>query len=111
VSIARERAVGALVVVNIVLQMLDGMLTYAGVVHAGLPEGNPLVAYAMLALGPAPALGVLKLQACACLLVVWALRHRSRLAEPALVVSAVAYAVMSLGPWSAVLAPRYLTGS
>ena len=103
-TITRERGVAVLVAFNVLLQVLDGVLTYAGVVRQGLPEGNPLVAWAMAALGPGAALGLLKLEACACLLLVWALRHRSRLVEPALAATAAIYASLSLGPWSAMLA-------
>ena len=110
-TITRERSLTALVVFNVLLQALDGAFTYAGVVHQGWAEGNPLVAHAMGALGPGTALALLKLEACACLLFVWTLRHRSRLAEPALVFTATVYAAMAVGPWSAALAPRYLAWS
>jgi hypothetical protein len=104
VTITRERGLAALVVLNVLLQVLDGVLTYAGVVRQGFPEGNPLVAWAMHALGPGAALSLLKLEACACLLLVWTLRHRSRLVRPALAATAVLYTGLSLGPWSAILA-------
>jgi len=111
VTITRERSLTALVFLNVLLQALDGAFTYAGVVHQGYGEGNPLVAFTMGALGPGAALALLKLEACACVLLVWTLRHRSRLAEPALVFTATVYAAMSIGPWSAALAPRYLGAS
>ena len=101
-----ERGVAALVLVNVVLQLFDGVATYVGL-GAGFGEGNPLLLWAFERLGPASALCLFKLEACACLLVVWQLR-RSRLALPALATSAVVYAGCSLAPWAAALATHYL---
>ncbi|HJQ84230.1 MAG TPA: DUF5658 family protein [Candidatus Binatia bacterium] len=97
-----ERAMLALVGVNLALQVFDGVATYVGV-HAGMAEGNPLLAWALGQLGPASALLLFKLQACACLLLLWRVR-RNRLAAPALVLSATVYVVCSLAPWAAALA-------
>lgn len=102
-----ERAVSALVVLNLLLQVFDGVATWAGV-GLGYGEGNPLVHQAMTLVGTGPALWAFKLQASACVLLVWMLRDRSRLAAPALAFTAALYAVCSFGPWSAVLAPHYL---
>jgi uncharacterized membrane protein len=99
---SRERALVVLVVVNVALQVFDGVATYVGL-HAGLGEGNPVVASAVARLGTGPALILLKLEACACLLALWALR-RSSLAGPALAASAVVYAACSLAPWTLALA-------
>jgi hypothetical protein len=96
-----DRAALVLVVVNLALQLFDGVATYVGL-QAGFAEGNPLLAWALGWAGPAPALLVFKLEACACLLLVWHLR-RSRLALPALAVSAAVYAVCSLTPWTVAL--------
>ncbi len=96
----------ALVYLNVALQVFDGVATYAGV-HAGLREGNPLLAWALGHLGPASALCLFKLQACACLLLLWRAR-RSRLAAPALLLSAAVYVVCSLAPWTAALTELHL---
>ena len=96
-----ERAVFALLLLNLGLQVFDGIATYAGL-RLGFGEGNPLLAGAMTNLGPALALGLTKLSACACLLGVWHAR-RARLALPALVIAAAVYATCSLAPWSAAL--------
>src|SRR2546422_8910295 len=96
-----ERGIFALVCLNFALQVFDGVATYVGI-HAGLPEGNPLLAWALAHMGPF-ALFLFKLQACACLLLLWHAR-RNRLAGPALVFSAAVYAVCSLAPWAAALA-------
>lgn len=103
----REHALGALLLGNLLLQLVDGVVTHIGV-SAGFPEGNPLVARVIDHLGLVPGLVVLKIQACACLGLIWALRHRSVLAAPALAVSATVYLALSIGPWTALLAPTYL---
>jgi uncharacterized membrane protein len=101
-----SRGVTALVLVNFALQLFDGVATYVGL-GAGYAEGNPLLVWAFERMGPASALCLFKLEACACLLLVWHLR-RSRLAVPALTASAVVYASCSLAPWTAALATLYL---
>ncbi len=97
-----ERGMLALVCVNFALQVFDGVATYVGI-HAGLAEGNPLLILALAHIGPASTLLLFKMQACACVLLLWRLR-RNRLAAPALVFSAAVYAACSLAPWAAALA-------
>src|SRR5439155_656471 len=97
-----ERAIFALVCLNLALQVFDGVATYVGV-HAGMAEGNPLLAWALAQVGPGFALVLFKLQACACLLLLWHVR-RNRLAAPALGFSATASVLGSLAPWAAALA-------
>ena len=97
-----ERGMCALVSLNLALQVFDGVATYVGV-HAGMAEGNPLLVWALERVGPGFALFAFKLQACACLLLLWHAR-RNRLAAPALVFSATVYALCSLAPWAAALA-------
>jgi hypothetical protein len=101
-----ERGMLALVCVNLALQLFDGVATYVGV-HAGMAEGNPLLAWALMRLGPASALFLFKLQACLCLFLLWRVRQ-NRLAAPALAVSAAIYVVCSLAPWAAALATLHL---
>lgn len=103
-----QRGVAALFGLNLVFQFLDGVATYVGL-QAGFGEANPLLRSAIDALGPAPALALFKLEACACLFVVWRLRHRSHLAAPALLLSAVVYFTCAIGPWAAALASIHLT--
>jgi hypothetical protein len=111
VSGNQERGLAALVLINLVLQVFDGVATYVGIHHAGFGEGNPLVAWAMRSLGTGPAHWLFKLQACACLLLVWQLGKRSLLARPALALTAALYAAWSFAPWSAALLPLYLVTS
>jgi len=102
---AGQRSVAALVVVNFGLQLFDGVATYVGL-GAGFAEGNPLLVWAFERIGPVSALCLFKLEACACLALVWHLR-RSRLALPALATSALVYASCSLAPWAAALVTFY----
>ena len=102
-----QRSLFALLVLNLVLQMVDGVATYFGLA-TGFGEGNPLLASAIGTMGAAPALVLFKLEACACLLLVWTLR-RSWLAGPALVLSALLYATCAVGPWAVALAWVHLT--
>ena len=96
----------ALVYLNVLLQVFDGVATYVGL-HAGMAEGNPILAWALRQIGPASALCVFKLHACACVLLLWRVRT-NRLAVPALALSAVVYVVCSLAPWAAALAGLHL---
>ncbi|HWP64600.1 MAG TPA: DUF5658 family protein [Candidatus Limnocylindria bacterium] len=100
-----ERGLFALLILNVALQVFDGVATYHGL-GLGFGEGNPLLVHAMTSLGPAAALILTKLYACGCLLGVWRIRH-ARLALPALVIIAAVYATCSLAPWSAALAQAH----
>ncbi len=94
----QQRAMIALLVVNVALQLFDGIATYYGLA-AGVGEGNPIVRWTMFHLGTGTALLAVKLQACLCLLTLYALR-RCRLAPPALALCAVFYAAFSVAPWA-----------
>jgi len=97
-----ERAVLALVLANVALQVIDGVATFAGL-RAGFAEGNPLLGWAFAQFGAGPALCVFKLEAIAALAVVWRLRT-SPLAIPALAFSAALYTAFSVLPWATALA-------
>ena len=101
-----ERAIRALVVVNLALQLYDGLATYAGL-NAGFAEANPLLKWAFGHLGPASTLFLFKMQACACLLLLWRVRA-NRLTAPALALCAAIYTVCSLAPWTAALASLHI---
>jgi uncharacterized membrane protein len=101
-----ERGITALVVLNLALQLFDGVATYIGV-NAGFREANPLLAWSFGIVGTGTALLLFKLHACACLLLLWRFRGSS-LAIPALGVSAVVYAVCSFAPWTAALASAHI---
>jgi len=80
---------------NLLLQLLDGVLTYQ-VVAAGVPEGNPLVAGAIVEWGALWGLVYWKTAACLLLVAIFGLRHRRRsLALRALTFTAAVYACVS----------------
>lgn len=101
-----ERGMLVLVCLNFALQAFDGAATYVGL-HSGMAEGNPLLIWVLGYMGPASTLLLFKLQACACLLLLWHLRQ-NRLAAPALVFSAAVYGTCSLAPWAAAFATLHL---
>jgi Na+-transporting NADH:ubiquinone oxidoreductase subunit NqrE len=92
------RVVHQLFILNICLQVFDGIATYVAV---GSPagEGNPLLAAIMMQLGIGTSLLLFKLKACGFLYI---LRHNAghALVGVALVVIAAVYSAMSFVPWS-----------
>lgn len=101
-----ERGILVLVVLNLALQLFDGVATYVGL-QVGFREANPLLDWAFGQIGTGTALLLFKLHACACLLLLWHLRG-SRLAVPALGMTAIIYAVCSFAPWTAALASVHI---
>lgn len=80
-------------------QFADGLLTYWGVSALGIHvEGNGLLAAAMHAIGPAPALVVAKLVACVCGYVL----YRTASHRP-LAIMAGLYIGVAITPWVLVL--------
>jgi hypothetical protein len=85
-----------LFVLNLALQLFDGIATHHGL--RSWHEGNPVIRAAMQALGPEQALLLFKAQACGWLV----LLRRSpvpALAGPALVGGAGLYFALSYVPW------------
>jgi hypothetical protein len=88
---------------NILLQIFDGVLTYH-VLSDGVPEANPLVSSAIAQWGSLWGLLYWKIVACALLGFIFALRHRRRsLAIKALALTAAVYAYVSIAGVSIVL--------
>jgi len=87
----------SLLLLNVLLQLFDGIATYSGL-QLGIREGNPLLHHAFRLWGVAPSLLVFKAQACALLLIVYRLAGE-KLARPALGMLAGVYSVCSLIPW------------
>jgi Domain of unknown function (DUF5658) len=88
---------------NLLLQVFDGLLTYH-VVSAGVPEANPLVRSAMSEWGVVWGLVYWKILACALLLFIFALRHRRRaLTIKAFTVTAAVYGYVSVASLSVLL--------
>jgi hypothetical protein len=86
-----------------VAQICDGAFTYIGITSFGIDaEANPLVAYYVSALGPAPAIFFVKSFAlmCAATLHTQA-RHRT------LCLLTIVYVIVAIWPWAAILSlPR-----
>jgi uncharacterized membrane protein len=90
-----ERLAEAIWIAFVVVQALDGALTFVGIQTFGTDiEANPLLAWYVSALGPAPALVAAKLFAVACGMALYVTaRHRT------LAVLALTYLVAAVGPW------------
>lgn len=88
-----------LLLLNLALQVFDGIATWQGVDIWG--EGNPLVLHFMPQLGTGLTLFLFKLKACALLLFLWACGTRVSLVHDSFVVLATAYACFSFIPWTA----------
>lgn len=91
---------GDLLILNLALQLFDGVATYSGL-QVGFREGNPLLVAMFAKIGVGPALLLFKAKACGLLLLV----HQTapaRLGIRVLTLLAAVYGVMSLGPWLAV---------
>ena len=97
-EVAQDNAVVyRLLLLNILLQLFDGIATYSGH-HMGIREGNPLLRNAFHLWGVAPSLLVFKAQACALLLIIYRIASEE-LARPAFGLLVGVYSVCSLIPW------------
>ena len=90
-------SVHQLFLLNICLQVFDGVATYQGVT-TGVKEGNPLIAMAMANLGIGSALLLFKAKACGCLVLLRQMGDRPLVAA-ALGGVAATYGVLSFVPW------------
>ena len=82
---------------NILLQLVDGLLTYRGIA-IGFAEGNPILSASMATVGSATAIMLYKSSACGALLV---LRRGAppTLGARALWWTAVGYVLLAVVPW------------
>lgn len=86
-----------LLILNVALQLFDGVATYQGL-GMGFREANPILVAAFGVLGVGPALLLFKAKACGLLV----LLHRVAPANVGVLVMrslAAVYCVLSLGPW------------
>jgi hypothetical protein len=86
-----------LLILNVALQMFDGVATYQGL-RLGVREANPILIAAFGVLGVGPALLLFKANACGLLI----LLHRATPVRVGLFVLralAAVYCLLSLGPW------------
>jgi uncharacterized membrane protein len=86
------------IVVFLIAQLLDGMLTYLGVMTFGVSEGNPLIAHYMHSMGVGPSLAMAKLVAVAGALVLHLLAFHRLLG-----VLTLLYLSLAVLPWTFVL--------
>jgi hypothetical protein len=88
---------------NLLLQLLDGLLSYHAV-SGGVPEANPLVNSAISAWGIFWGLLYWKTLACVLLVLIFALRHRRRaLTIKALTLTAAVYGSVFIASLSVLL--------
>lgn len=86
-----------LFVLNMALQLFDGVATYQGL-RVGFEEANPILLQAFGLIGVLPTLILYKAYACGLLVVL----HRvtpARLGVPIMQGLAAVYCIFSLGPW------------
>jgi hypothetical protein len=82
----------------VLVQVLDGVMSYVGVHHIGWMEGNPLVEWYTMVLGPALAFTVVKLFAVACGSVLYLkARHRTVAALT------LFYLFFAVAPWANII--------
>jgi len=99
----------ALLVLNVLLQVFDGVATARGL-QLGMHEGNHLLAAAFDYWGVGPALVLSKGFACAALIFVYVAASRE-VARKALAMIAIIYGTCSLVPWAgALLAVMFYAG-
>jgi Domain of unknown function (DUF5658) len=96
---ARSSFLFRLLLLNIVLQIFDGVATCSGL-HLGIREANPLLRGAFHTWGVVPTVLFFKVNACVLLLFVYRFASE-RIVMPALSVLACAYSIGSLIPWLA----------
>jgi uncharacterized protein DUF5658 len=91
-----------LLALNILLQIVDGVLTYRAL-PLGFAEGNPILGSTIAALGPGVALLLFKAKACGLLLLIrW--RASPLLVAPLLNGIAVGTTLLAVVPWLGKLA-------
>lgn len=86
-----------LLILNLALQMFDGVATYQGL-RLGFREANPILLAAFNLVGVVPALLLFKAKACG-LLVLLRRAAPARVGIAVLRGLAAVYCVLSLGPW------------
>ena len=100
---SKERVILALLLINVILQVVDGVMTFAFLRPGVAEELNPLMRAAIEHYGVGPTVCVVKVFAIALLGLVWPLR-RNPLAAPGLLFVGAFYVVIVLLPWATALA-------
>jgi hypothetical protein len=94
----RERTLHDLFVLNLALQIFDGVATYQGL-RLGFGEANPLLRSTFALLGVENTLLLFKAQACGILFLLHQYRHHSAVRAAATLVALV-HLVCSFIPWN-----------
>lgn len=92
-----EAHVFRLLLLNLLLQVFDGVATYQGL-RVGFKEANPLLVAAFQAIGVGPALLLFKVKACG-LLVLLQRTTPAPMSLAVLRILAAVYCALSLAPW------------
>jgi Domain of unknown function (DUF5658) len=82
----------------VLVQVLDGVMSYIGIQHIGWMEGNPVVEWYTIVLGPAVAFTVVKLFAVACGSVLYLKARHGIVAALTLF-----YLAFAVGPWAHII--------
>ncbi len=97
----RERTLDDLFLLNLALQLFDGVATYQGL-RLGFQEANPILRSTFTLLGVESTLVLFKAQACGVLFLLH--RHRQhRSVQLALAAVAIVHLLLSFVPWTAKL--------
>ncbi len=96
-----ERTIYDLFLLNIALQLFDGVATYQGL-RCGFQEANPLLRSTFALLGIETTLILFKAQACGVLFLLHRYRHRHSV-QLALAIVAAVHLLFSFLPWTAKL--------
>lgn len=92
-----ELALADLFALNVLLQIVDGLLTYRAL-GVGLAEGNPLLSASIATIGPGSALLLFKAKACGYLVLIR--RGASpTFVGPVLHAIALGYTLLAIVPW------------
>ena len=95
----RSRFGDLAVVLFLLTQAFDGVLTYVGVsVHGPRIEGNPIILWLMASIGEGPALAAAKLTAG-----VFGIALHLSAVHKAVAFLTLFYVVVAIGPWIAIL--------
>lgn len=102
ISLSRKAFILGLTLV--VCQILDGLLTYAGLTALGVHmEGNSFLRALMEAYGKAPVLFVSKLAAIILVVLLTFEAHRRRWIRPLIAVMILIYLALAVGPWTYII--------
>lgn len=96
VTLTMHASLGQLVIVNLLLQLVDGLASYH-IISAGVPEENPVVATFITNWGVMGGLLYSKFLGCALVILIFMLRHKVRVvATQGLTILAYGYSCLGI---------------